>query len=59
MAIVVAAAASFLTPVATPANLMVMGPGSYRFADYWKLGLPLLALFVAVAVLLVPVMWSF
>jgi di/tricarboxylate transporter len=43
--------------VATPANLMVMGPGGYRFADYWKLGLPLLALFGVVAVLLVPVWW--
>ena len=59
MAVTVAAAASFLTPVATPANLMVMGPGGYRFTDYWKLGLPLLALFVVVAVLLVPVFWSF
>ena len=51
------AAAAFLTPVATPANLMVMGPGGYRFGDYWKLGLPLLALFGVVAVLLVPVFW--
>jgi di/tricarboxylate transporter len=59
MGIAVAAAASFLTPVATPANLMVMGPGGYRFGDYWKLGLPLLALFAAAAILLVPVIWSF
>jgi di/tricarboxylate transporter len=59
VAVAVAAAAAFLTPVATPANLMVMEPGGYRFADYWKLGLPLLALFGAVAVLLVPVFWSF
>jgi di/tricarboxylate transporter len=59
MAVAVSAAASFLTPVATPANLMVMGPGGYRFGDYWKLGLPLLALFGVVAVLLVPVFWSF
>jgi hypothetical protein len=42
MCVTVAAAASFLTPVATPVNLMVMGPGGYRFGDYWKLGLPLL-----------------
>ena len=54
-----AAAASFLTPVATPANLMVLEPGGYRFGDYWKLGLPLLALFGVVAVLLVPVFWAF
>lgn len=59
MCVAVSAAAAFLTPVATPANLMVMGPGGYRFADYWKLGLPLLALFGLVATLLVPVFWSF
>jgi di/tricarboxylate transporter len=57
--VAVAAAGAFLTPVATPANLMVMEPGGYRFGDYWKLGLPLLALFGVVAVLLVPVFWSF
>jgi len=57
MAVTVSAAAAFLTPVATPANLMVMGPGGYRFSDYWKLGLPLLALFGIVAVLLVPLIW--
>ena len=59
MCVTVAAAASFLTPVATPANLMVMSPGGYRFGDYWKLGLPLIVLFGVVAVLLVPVFWSF
>jgi di/tricarboxylate transporter len=59
MAVTVSAAAAFLTPVATPANLMVMEPGGYRFTDYWKLGLPLLVLFGLVAVLLVPVFWSF
>jgi di/tricarboxylate transporter len=59
MCVCVSAAASFLTPVATPANLMVMGPAGYRFGDYWKLGLPLLALFGAVAIFLVPVFWSF
>ena len=59
MAVAVAAAAAFLTPVATPANLMVKEPGGYRFGDYWKLGLPLIALFGVVAVLLVPVIWSF
>jgi di/tricarboxylate transporter len=57
MTVAVSAAASFLTPVATPANLMVMEPGGYRFGDYWKLGVPLLALFGLVAVLLVPVFW--
>ena len=59
MCVTVSAAAALLTPVATPANLMVMEPGGYRFSDYWKLGLPLLALYGIVAVLLVPVFWSF
>jgi di/tricarboxylate transporter len=59
MALAVSGAASFLTPVATPANTMVMEPGGYKFGDYWKLGLPLLLLFLAVAVLWVPVIWPF
>ena len=59
MALTVAGAASFLTPVATAANTMVMEPGGYRFTDYWVLGLPLLLFFLAVAVLWVPVIWRF
>jgi di/tricarboxylate transporter len=59
MCVAVAAVASFLTPVATPVNLMVMEPGGYRFGDYWKLGLPLLLLFLVVATFLVPVFWRF
>ena len=59
MAVCVAASAAFLTPVATPANMMVMGPGGYRFGDYWKLGLPLMVLFFVASVFLVPVIWPF
>jgi len=59
MSVTVAAAASFLTPVATPVNMMVMGPAGYRFGDYWKLGIVFMALFFAVAVFLVPVFWAF
>lgn len=59
MSITVAAAAALLTPVATASNLMVMGPGGYRFGDYWKLGLPLMGLYLAVSVGLVPLIWSF
>ena len=59
MSVAVAAAASFLTPVATPVNLMVMGPGGYKFGDYWKLGFPLLLWFFVVATFLVPIFWSF
>ena len=59
MALTVAAAASFLTPIATPVNLMVMEPGGYRFGDYWKLGLPLAVIFLLFAVLYVPLVWPF
>ena len=59
MSVCVAAAAAFLTPVATPANMMVMGPGGYRFGDYWRLGLVLVLLFFAVSVGLVPLVWRF
>ena len=59
MSLAVASAAAFLTPIATPANLMIAGPGGYRFGDYWRLGLVMLALFFLVAVFLVPVVWPF
>ena len=59
MSICVAAAASFLTPVATPANTMIMAPAGYRFGDYWKLGLPLIGWYGIVSVLLVPLIWPF
>jgi di/tricarboxylate transporter len=59
MAVNVAAAAALLTPVATPVNMMVMEPGGYRFGDYAKLGLPVMAWFFVVAVLVVPLYWRF
>ena len=59
MSLCVGAAVAFLTPVATPVNMMIMRPAGYRFGDYWKLGLPLALLFGLVAVLWVPVVWSF
>ncbi|HEY9293992.1 MAG TPA: SLC13 family permease [Microlunatus sp.] len=59
MAISVASSAALLTPVATPANLMVMQPAGYRFGDYWKLGGAVMVVYLVVAVLLVPVFWPF
>ncbi|WP_262299539.1 SLC13 family permease [Microvirga sesbaniae] len=59
MSTAVAAAGAFLTPIATPTNLMVMGPGGYVFGDYWKLGLPLLLWFFVIAVFVVPLIWRF
>jgi len=40
-------------------NLIVMGPGGYRFGGYWKLGLPIMVWFFVVAVFYVPLFWSF
>ena len=57
MLVAVAGAASFLTPIATPANMIVMGAGGYRFADYWKLGLATTLAWFVVAIALIPVIW--
>lgn len=57
MAIAMAASASFTSPISHPANVLVMGPGGYRFVDYLKIGVPLtLVIFVAVMALL-PIFW--
>jgi di/tricarboxylate transporter len=57
MAIAMAASASFMTPISHPANILVMGPGGYRFMDYFKVG-GLLTLVVIVVILFVlPVLW--
>jgi di/tricarboxylate transporter len=59
MSVAVASAAALLTPVATPVNLIVMGPGGYRFTDYTKFGLPVLFWFFVIAVFYVPLFWRF
>ncbi len=57
MAVAMAASASFTSPISHPANILVMGPGGYRFVDYLKVGLPLtVVVFVSVMVLL-PIFW--
>jgi len=57
MAIAMAASASFTSPISHPANILVMGPGGYRFADYLRLGLPLTAVVFILTMLLLPWMW--
>jgi di/tricarboxylate transporter len=59
MTVCVASAAALLTPVATPVNLIAMGAAGYRFGDYWKLGLVVMAVFFVVAVFVVPIFWAF
>ncbi len=59
MSISVAAAAALLTPVATPVNLIAMGAAGYRFGDYWRLGLVVMAVFFVVSVFVVPVFFPF
>ena len=57
MAVAMAASASFTSPISHPANILVMGPGGYKFSDYIKLGAPLtLVIFIAV-MLLLPIFW--
>lgn len=57
MMVAVAGAASLLTPIATPANMIVMAPGGYRFGDYWKLGAVTMVFWLVIGVLFVPVVW--
>jgi len=53
----VAASASFATPLGYQTNLMVYGPGGYRFSDYLRIGLPLDVLVGGTAILITPLVW--
>ncbi|WP_170420348.1 SLC13 family permease [Ruegeria arenilitoris] len=57
MTVAVAASAAFLTPIGHKNNTLVLGPGGYRFGDYWRMGLPLEILIVAVSVPAILVFW--
>ena len=57
IAIAVGGSFAFLTPISHQANVLVMGPGGYRFTDYARVGLPLAALLSVIAILLLPVLW--
>ncbi|UWQ77898.1 SLC13 family permease [Leisingera sp. S132] len=57
MAVAVAASAAFLTPIGHKNNTLVLGPGGYHFGDYWRMGLPLEALVIAVSIPAILVFW--
>jgi len=57
MGVAVAASASFLTPIAHKNNTLIMGPGGYRFGDYWRLGLPLEVIVLAVGLPMILLVW--
>lgn len=57
MAVAVSASSAFLTPIGHKNNTLIMGPGGYRFGDYWRMGLPLELLVVAVGVPMILWVW--
>jgi di/tricarboxylate transporter len=57
IAVTVAAASSFMSPVGHAANVLIMGPGGYRFKDYVKVGLPLTLVVLVVTLLVLPLFW--
>jgi di/tricarboxylate transporter len=59
MAVAIGASCAFLTPIGHQNNTLVMGPGGYKFGDYWRVGLPLEALIVVVSVPLLPLVFPF
>lgn len=57
MAVAVASSCAFLTPIGHKNNVLIMGPGGYHFGDYWRMGLPLEILIVAVGVPMILLVW--
>ncbi|HBR0979424.1 TPA: SLC13 family permease [Klebsiella pneumoniae] len=59
MVVAMAASAAFMTPVSSPVNTLVLGPGKYSFSDFVKIGVPFTILVMVVCVLLIPVLFPF
>ena len=57
MAVAISASAAFLSPVGHSANVLVMGPGGYKFSDYIKVGLPLTLVVLVVVLMTLPIFW--
>jgi len=59
MAVAIAASMAFASPVASPANTLVLGAGQYRFKDYLKIGVPMLVIMLLMTMIFVPLLWHF
>ena len=59
MVVAISASAAFLSPVGHSANILVMGPGGYRFSDYTKVGIPLTIVVLLISLVIVPIFWPF
>ncbi|MGD9985137.1 MAG: hypothetical protein AB7S51_13395 [Porticoccaceae bacterium] len=57
MAVAIGASCAFLTPIGHQNNTLILGPGGFRFGDYWKLGLPLELLVIAVSLPMLLLVW--
>ncbi|MDM8526968.1 SLC13 family permease [Anaerolineales bacterium HSG24] len=58
MMVAVGASTAFITPIASPVNMLVLNPGGYKFADFSKSGLPLAVIFMILAIIFVPLIWG-
>ena len=58
MVVAIGASCAFLTPIGHQCNTVVMGPGNYKFTDYWRMGLPLEILIVAIAIPMILFVWA-
>jgi di/tricarboxylate transporter len=59
LGVMAGAGSNYLTPFAYQTNLMIYGPGRYRFGDFARLGVPLLLIVVAIAVVMIPLVFPF
>jgi len=59
MAVAIAASCAFLTPIGHKNNTLIMGPGGYRFGDYWRMGLPLEIIVIVVSIPMLLIVWPF
>ena len=57
MAVAVGASCAFLTPIGHQCNALILGPGGYKFGDYWRMGLPLEIIIVSIATPLILWFW--